>query len=137
MKLHTYSLLAVSLLSLSLVQAEPGVVTQLQKLYASQGATSADAARGQALWNTSYTIKGQKRSCTSCHTDDLAAAGKHLRTGKPIKAMAPTVNPERLSNQSKIEKWFKRNCKWTLGRECSAQEKADLLTYIDRYSISI
>lgn len=137
MKLCTYSLLALSLLSLSLAQAEPGVVNQLQKLYTSQGATAADPARGQALWIATYTIKGQKRSCTTCHSEDLAAAGKHIRTGKPIKAMAPAVNPERLSKQSKIEKWFKRNCKWTLGRECSVQEKADLLAYIDRYSISI
>ncbi len=137
MKLRSYTLLALGLLSLSLAQAEPGVVSQLQKLYASQGAKSADVARGQALWTATYTIKGQNRSCTSCHSADLAATGKHIRTGKPIKAMAPAVNPERLSKQSKIEKWFKRNCKWTLGRECSAQEKADLLAYIDRYSISI
>ncbi|MEA3244387.1 MAG: DUF1924 domain-containing protein, partial [Pseudomonadota bacterium] len=34
----------------------------------------------------------------------------------------------------KIEKWFKRNCKWTLGRECTAQEKADFLAYIDKPS---
>lgn len=45
--------------------------------------------------------------------------------------MAPSANPERLTDVRKIEKWFKRNCKWTLGRECSAQEKTDLLLYIN------
>ena len=32
--------------------------------------------------------------------------------------------------QKKIEKWFKRNCKEAWGRECTAQEKADFLTYL-------
>ena len=44
--------------------------------------------------------------------------------------MAPSVNAARLSSRKQIEKWFKRNCKWTLGRECSAQEKGDLLAYL-------
>ena len=29
-----------------------------------------------------------------------------------------------------IEKWFTRNCKWTLGRECTPQEKGDFLLMI-------
>ena len=65
---------------------------------------------------------------------NLTATGKHVRTGKPIKPMSPTVNPERLTSSKDIEKWFLRNCKWTLGRECSPQEKADLLLYISNYS---
>ncbi|MFK5970948.1 MAG: DUF1924 domain-containing protein [Candidatus Marithrix sp.] len=32
-----------------------------------------------------------------------------------------------------IRKWFKRNCKWTLGRECNAQEKGDILKFIQTY----
>ena len=44
--------------------------------------------------------------------------------------MAPSVNPKRLTDRSKIEKWFKRNCKWTLGRECTPQEKGDILTFL-------
>jgi hypothetical protein len=44
--------------------------------------------------------------------------------------MAPSVNPERLTDQRKITKWFKRNCKWTLGRECTHREQGDVLAYL-------
>jgi len=47
-----------------------------------------------------------------------------------IDPMALSVNPERYTDPDKIEKWFLRNCKWTLGRECTAQEKGDVLTYL-------
>ena len=54
----------------------------------------------------------------------------HVCTGKSIELMAPSVNPKRLTDSRLIEKWFKRNCKWTLGRECTPQEKGDLLVYL-------
>ena len=88
------------------------------------------AQRGEQLWNREFTVSAQPRSCATCHTSDPRLAGKHVRTGKPIKPMAPSVNPERLTDQRKMEKWFKRNCKWTLGRVCTAQEKGDLLNYL-------
>ncbi|MCW8907187.1 MAG: DUF1924 domain-containing protein, partial [Sedimenticola sp.] len=50
--------------------------------------------------------------------------------GKAIEPMAPTVNPKRLTEVKQIKKWFVRNCKWTLGRECTAQEKGDFLAYL-------
>jgi hypothetical protein len=40
------------------------------------------------------------------------------------------VNPQRLTDPAKIEKWLTRNCRWTLGRECTAGEKADFIAYI-------
>lgn len=92
--------------------------------------TSFSAQRGEKLWNRQFTVSGQQRSCASCHTANPRQAGKHVRTGKTIQAMAPTVNPDRLIDQSKINKWFKRNCKWTLGRVCTYQEKGDVLDYL-------
>jgi len=68
----------------------------------------------------------------SCHTSNLNAKGKHIRTGKAIKPMSPSINKQRLAGIKKVNKWFKRNCKWTLGRECTAQEKLDLLTFINQ-----
>ena len=53
-----------------------------------------------------------------------------VRTGKPIKALAPSVQPQRLTDIGKIRKWFKRNCKWTLGRVCTPQEKGDILLFL-------
>jgi len=44
--------------------------------------------------------------------------------------MSPNVNSERFVDQAKVEKWFKRNCNDVLGRECTAQEKADVLSWL-------
>ena len=72
------------------------------------------------------------RSCTSCHSDSLTVRGRHESTGKIIEPMAPSVNPERLTERKKISKWFRRNCKWTFGRECTAQEKGNILLWLSR-----
>jgi len=88
------------------------------------------AERGKKLWKQTQTISGKPRSCASCHTSDPRQTGKHVRTGKPIKPMAPSVNSDRFTDPKKIAKWFKRNCKWTLGRECNAQEKGDFTKYL-------
>ncbi|MFI5304300.1 MAG: DUF1924 domain-containing protein [Nitrospiria bacterium] len=73
--------------------------------------------------------KGIKDSCTSCHTSNLKEIGK-TSAGKPIDPMAPSVNPKRLTDPKDIEKWFTRNCKQVLGRECTPQEKGDVLTFL-------
>ena len=119
---------------LSYVLAENTGIDALLQLYASQGGAAADADQGQFLWQKTYQANGEyaERSCASCHTEKLTAPGRHIKTGKLIEPMAPSVNPQRLTDQKKIEKWFKRNCKWTMGRECTAQEKADLLLYISK-----
>jgi hypothetical protein len=96
------------------------------EVYRGQGVDQADAARGRLLWYTPV----DERSCSDCHGENPAVIGKHVKTGKEIAPMAPSVNPERYQSAKKIEKWFKRNCKWTFGRECSAQEKADILTWL-------
>ena len=85
---------------------------------------------GEKLWNQTQTVSGQSRSCASCHTSDPRHTGKHVRTGKPIKPMAPSVNSGRFTDPKKVAKWFKRNCKWTLGRECNTQEKGDFTKYL-------
>jgi mono/diheme cytochrome c family protein len=84
---------------------------------------------GKQLWTQMHMQKklGKQVSCASCHTADLKQAGKHLRTGKRIEPMALSVNPERLADPAKVEKWFRRNCKWTWGRECTAQEKQQIM----------
>ncbi|HET6787981.1 MAG TPA: DUF1924 domain-containing protein, partial [Aquabacterium sp.] len=51
-------------------------------------------------------------------------------TNKVIGALAPAANTERFTNPSKVEKWFRRNCKDVLSRECSAAEKADVLAWL-------
>ncbi len=92
----------------------------------------ANRLSGQTLWNQRFTDSksGQQRRCTSCHGDNPASSGKHIKTEKIIKPMASSVNPQRFTQRKKVNKWFKRNCKWTLGRECTTQEKANLLAFL-------
>ena len=133
--LYTLTIFSLSLgFSVNQVQANNEVVDELLKTYVLQGATKANADQGKLMWQKTFKRnEGIKdRSCASCHTQDLTANGKHIKTNKTIKPMSPSVNPERLSNIKKVEKWFKRNCKWTLNRECSNQEKADFLVYINQ-----
>lgn len=108
------------------------VVDQMLQGYQRQGARSFDGDSGKTLWTKSFGMNddGHERKCSTCHTADLRRSGKHAKTGKTIDPLAPSANNKRLSDVAEIEKWFKRNCQWTLGRECSAQEKGDFLTYI-------
>ena len=112
--------------------AASGTVSERLANYQSQGATDFSAKRGKAMWNEKHTLPNDSRkiSCSSCHGSDLTQTGEHIKTGKLIEPMAPSINSERLTDAAKIEKWFLRNCKGTLGRECTVQEKGDFLTYI-------
>jgi hypothetical protein len=107
---------------------------QLIESYRSLGSDPANAQRGQQLWTTKFPGGGQfsERSCTTCHSDRLSKMGRHIRTGKPIQPLAPSTNANSLTDRKKIEKWLLRNCKWTLGRECTVQEKSDLLAYMSQ-----
>jgi hypothetical protein len=89
------------------------------------GFSGFDPARGESLFKTKH---GADWSCSSCHTETPEKTGTHVVTQKLIKPLAPAANPERFTNQAKVEKWFKRNCKDVLKRECSATEKGDVLT---------
>ena len=123
------NLILSGLLAASAVGAD--TVDDLLSEYQRQGAGSFDSSAGEALWQRSFpAAEGAPRACTGCHTDDLKQPGRHAVTGKTIEPLAPSVNAKRLTERRRIEKWFKRNCKWTLGRECTFQEKGDLLSYL-------
>jgi hypothetical protein len=86
-----------------------------------------DASRGEQFFKSR---QGGDWSCSTCHTENPTAIGQHTVTKKDIKPMAPATNHERFTDTAKVEKWFKRNCKDVLKRECTAQEKGDVLTYL-------
>jgi hypothetical protein len=94
--------------------------------YRTQGVRTFDPTAGETLWRQDFGGK----SCTSCHAESPRKSGRHERTGKPIEPIAPSVNPERLTDLRQMKKWLLRNCKSTLGRECTAQEKGDVLTWL-------
>jgi hypothetical protein len=132
MKIYSLLFMTFSCLSMGVVLADSSAVTELLNEYAAQGANSPDVEEGRLLWFKTFKgdVKFPERSCTSCHTNNLKQTGKHVKTNKSIGVMAPSVNPERLKSTQVIKKWFKRNCKWTIGRECTASEKANLLAYL-------
>ena len=105
---------------------------QLQREYQQQGVSEVNPDAGKKLWESKHMPKQKtvQRSCTSCHGHDPRQDGKHAKTGKLIEPMAVSVNKNRFTKVKKIKKWFKRNCKWTFGRECSAQEQANILAYL-------
>ncbi len=88
------------------------------------------ATRGEAFYHAKHT-GGKKAtpSCTSCHTDNPRKAGR-TRAGKTIEPVAVSVAPQRFTDAAKVEKWFRRNCKSVLGRECTPAEKGDYITYM-------
>ena len=124
--------LIVTLLSVVASGVNADVVDQALAQYRTQGAGEFNAAAGKALWDKTYPDAGggEPRSCATCHSADLRQPGKHAQTGKRIEPMAPSVNAKRFTDLKFVEKWFLRNCKWTLGRECTAQEKGDVLMYL-------
>lgn len=95
--------------------------------YTAQAGAPAVPARGQQLFTTR---QGREWNCASCHGAVPTQAGKHASTGKSIAPLAPAFNPERFTDAVKTEKWFRRNCNDVLGRECSAAEKADVLSWL-------
>ncbi len=88
------------------------------------------AERGQAFWTAKHTGgKPATPSCTTCHGADPTAAGE-TRAGKRIEPMAVSKNPSRFTKVEEVTKWFGRNCNSVLGRECTAIEKGDMITYL-------
>lgn len=122
---------ACALLLTAAAQANTPVDALLQE-YQQQATRDFSAATGEAFWNRSFRVMGtnEERSCATCHTANVQQPGKHAVTAREIKPLAPSVLSKRLTNPDKIRKWLKRNCEWTLGRECTAQEKGNVLMYL-------
>ena len=88
------------------------------------------AARGKTLHTQAFAGgKPDTPACTSCHGNESRGPGR-TPAGKAVEPMALSVSPSRYTDPAKVEKWFKRNCNEVLGRECSAQEKGDWLTFM-------
>lgn len=89
-----------------------------------------DPGRGKELYLKQFsTGKIDTPSCTTCHTNDPTQVGE-TRAGKAIDPMAVSMSPERYQTLKKAEKWFGRNCRSVLGRECTVIEKGDFLSFM-------
>lgn len=106
--------------------ADTSPVQQLEHWNSTAG-TPGNAERGRAFFSSRH---GNEWSCSSCHGMPPTANGKHASTGRSIAPLAPAFNPKAFTDTAKVDKWFRRNCNDVVGRECSATEKADVLTYL-------
>ena len=120
--------------ALTLGVALTGVASQAQ---------AADAAAGKALYETKHAGNKYAKAagisssgCISCHGNPKGDT-KHIKTGKMSGPMAvsagwkdPKTGMVRYADPKKVAKWFKRNCKGVLGRECTQAEKDNFLAYM-------
>ena len=93
----------------------------------SPGFKGFSAKSGESFYKQTH---GGEWSCSSCHTDNPMQSGKHAVTSKVIQPLSPNANPARFSDVDKVNKWFKRNCNDVLKRECTPEEKGNVLTYL-------
>ena len=107
----------------------------IQQRYAAEAgsAYAVSAKRGEALFRLQAGHNDRMPSCTACHTGNPANNGQHAITGKTIRPLALVANPERFNDPGKVEKWFGRNCREVLGRECSPGEKADFIAFMSEF----
>jgi hypothetical protein len=116
-----------ALLLFASIHAMAATPAELLAGYVAQAGQSASAAKGEAFFKASH---GQEWQCTSCHGKSPMTGGRHASTDKAIEPLAPAANAKRFTDSAKVEKWFRRNCKDVLARECSAAEKADVLAWL-------
>jgi hypothetical protein len=131
--IHVFLIVLVAvtgLISISAAAQTPDqVLATIQNAAKNSGSSfqGFSAERGERFFKQTH---GNELSCTSCHTENPAVSGKHAKTGKIIKALAPAANAERFTDPAKVEKWFKRNCNDVLVRACTPMEKGDVLAYL-------
>ena len=116
--------IALLFVSLNVWAATPA---ELLAGYTAQSGQPANAAKGEMFFKASH---GQEWQCTSCHGKVPTSGGRHASTDKAIEPLAPAANAKRFTDTAKVDKWFRRNCKDVLARECTAAEKADVLAWL-------
>jgi hypothetical protein len=120
--------LAAAIISAGHAGAAPAQTpAQLLAGYSAQAAAAPSPARGQQFFTSTH---GREWSCSTCHGTPPVGAGKHASTGRAIAALAPAFNAERFTDAARTEKWFRRNCNDVAGRECTAGEKADVMSWL-------
>jgi len=108
-------------------QAQATTPAQLQKTYEAAAAAPAQAERGRVFFTSRH---GGEWSCASCHGERPTGVGRHAVTAKSIDPLAPAFNPRAFTDERRVEKWFRRNCKDVAQRECTPGEKADVLAWL-------
>jgi mono/diheme cytochrome c family protein len=128
-RLRCVAVVALALTTpLAAVHAQAVTPAELLAAYAAKAAAPASAARGQAFFNKNF---GRDfAGCAACHGAVPTRPGKDLVSEKPIAPLAPAANASRFSDRAKADYAFLINCKDVVGRECTAGEKADILSWL-------
>jgi hypothetical protein len=126
--MHRAAALACAALSW-LPVAQAATPAELLAAYAAQAGAAPSAERGQKLFTTDFGVVMRLR-CASCHGAVPTGNGKDEVSEKSIKPLAPAANPNRFTDKWKVETAFRMNCKDVVGRECTALEKADVMTWL-------
>ncbi len=129
------AILSVTTFALIVVTTEAWAATpaEIQKTFeadarqALAGFSGFSAQRGEQFFKSPH---GNDWSCSSCHTENPMAQGRHAKTGKSIAPLAPAANTQRFTDAAAVDKWFRRNCNDVAGRACTAMEKGDVLQYL-------
>jgi hypothetical protein len=122
-------LLLAATLALPSPAARAATPAELLAAYTAQAGAPPSPERGQKLFNTDFK-RDFGWSCASCHGAVPTQAGKHELTEKRIEPLAPAFNPARFTDRKRVENFFLLNCKDVIGRECTAAEKADVLSWL-------
>lgn len=120
---------AVALATLASQVALAATPAELLADYEAQAKTAGSPVRGERLFTTNF---GRELgfSCSSCHGKVPVKTGRDQVTEKPIAPLAPAANPARFTDKSKVEYAFRLNCRDVVGRECTAGEKADVMSWL-------
>jgi cytochrome b len=128
---HKALVLAGTVTAAGAAWAAPAAVQALIDGYAAAGGANFSADAGKALF------QGQpyRRQCRHAVVHHVPHDRSRRKSATPARARRsrrwprpcrPTGSPTR----PRSRKWFGRNCNTVLGRECTAQEKGDILTYL-------
>lgn len=132
MKLSTLARYGPALLFAATCVVAPALAAtpaELMAAYAKQAGSTPSPERGQRLYTTNFG-KDFGWSCATCHGATPTKSGKDEVSDKVIGALAPAANPERFTDRVKVENRFRLNCKDVVGRECTAAEKADVISWL-------
>ena len=120
------ALISAALLALPGHAGDTSAAQQLSH-WSAQAGRAGNAEQGAAFFSARH---GGEWSCAPCHGTTPTTQGQHASTGKKIAPLAPAVNPKAYTDEDTVDKWFRRNCKDVLSRECTAAEKADVLAWL-------
>jgi mono/diheme cytochrome c family protein len=126
MKLSTPLALLLAAFALPVLATTPN---ELLAEYTAKAGSPPVPERGQKMFTTNFG-KELGFSCSSCHGAVPVKSGQDLVAEKTIAPLAPAANAKRFTDRSRVEFMFKMNCKDVVGRECTAGEKADLLSWL-------